>query len=260
MTPTYNPGETVKLVSGETARVTQRSGQYYIIETQQGNAVAKNTDIAEVVRGAAQDRPHDALSGEGVGAAAGVGTAEEGVANGEGTIAYRQDYDADDVQRIRKEGKTFKNIVANIDTTVSEFFDRWKNGRKSHEGEKLEKLYLGKTTDIANEDISNILGYDVEGRDFIITNDGIRHIFDHHGNNQVEINRGNLPLTKEVIDMLPEIVANPDDVRKGEMGKDGRQGIEFEKRLPDGSVIYIQFDNSGRGTLEGKTLYIKKGL
>ncbi len=216
--------------------------------------VAKKTDIVEVVRETAQGRANGALSGEGVGA----GNAETGVANGEGTIAYRQDYDADDVQRIRKEGKTFKNIVANIDTTVSEFFDRWKNGRKSHEGEKLEKLYLGKTTDIANEDISNILGYDVDGRDFIITNDSIKHIYDHHGNDKAEINRGNLPLTKEVIDMLPEIVANPDYVRKGDISKAGKQGIEFEKNLPDGSVVYVQFDNSGRGTLEGKTLYIKK--
>ncbi len=85
VTPTYNPGETVKLVSGETARVTQRSGQYYIIETQQGNAVAKNTDIAEVVCGAAQDRANGALGGEGVGAAAGAGSAETGIANGEGS-------------------------------------------------------------------------------------------------------------------------------------------------------------------------------
>ena len=28
--------------------------------------------------------------------------------------------------------------------SVSEFFNKWKNGRKSHAGEKLEKLYLGK--------------------------------------------------------------------------------------------------------------------
>lgn len=29
------------------------------------------------------------------------------------------------------------------------------------------------------------------------------------------------------------------------------------KNLPDGTVVYIQFDNTGRGTIEGKTLYVK---
>ncbi|MEF9988763.1 MAG: hypothetical protein RR797_06775, partial [Christensenella sp.] len=35
-------------------------------------------------------------------------------------------------------------------------------------------------------------------------------------------------------------------------------GIVLEKELENGSIVYIQFDNKGRGTLEGKTLYIKK--
>lgn len=174
------------------------------------------------------------------------------------TAAYSESYTQEDIPRIRKEGKTFRNVIAGIDTTVSEFFNKWRNGRKSHSGDKLEKLYLGKTTDVANEDISNILGYDVDGRDFIITNDAVKHVFDHHGNAQAEIRRGNLPLTNDILNTLPDIVANPDNVYAGNLDSRGEQGIVFEKDLGNGTVLYIQFDNKGRKTLAGKTLYIKK--
>jgi len=175
------------------------------------------------------------------------------------SVTYSESYTQEDIPRVRKEGKTFRNLIAGIDTTVTDFFNKWKNGRKSHAGEKLEKLYLGKTTDIANEDISNILGYDVDGRDFIITNDGVKHILDRHGKEGEATRQGNTEVGTEIINMLPEIVAHPDGVRAGDTGRDGRRGIIFEKNLPDGSIVYIQFDNKGRGTLEGKTIYIKKG-
>ena len=172
--------------------------------------------------------------------------------------AYSEAYTDVDIPRIRKEGKTFRNIIAGIDTKVSDFFNKWKDGRKSHAGEKLEKLYLGKTTDVANEDISNILGYDVDGRDFIITNDDVKHILDRHGPDGEATRNGYAEVTPEIIDMLPEIVKNPDNVYAGSTNRIGKQGVVFEKVLPDGNVVYIQFDNPGRGTLQGKTIYIKK--
>jgi hypothetical protein len=125
--------------------------------------------------------------------------ADMGVATGEGGIIYSEGYTQDDITRIKKEGRTFRNVIVGIDTTVSEFFNKWKDGRKSSDGEKLEKLYLGKTTDVANEDISNILGYDVDGRDFIITNDGVKHIFNRHGANGTATRQGSPEVTPEFL-------------------------------------------------------------
>ena len=51
-------------------------------------------------------------------------------------------YTDEEAGRIRREGKTFRNIIAGIDTSVSEFFNKWRHGRSVQKGEKLEKLYL----------------------------------------------------------------------------------------------------------------------
>lgn len=172
---------------------------------------------------------------------------------------YSSTYTAADGAAIRKDAKTFRNVVAGIDTSVKDFFSRWRNGRKSHLGEKLEKLYLGKVTDAARQRISDLLGYDVTSKDYIITSDGVKHVFDQHGDAGKETARGNIPLTDDIIEKLPEVLANPDSIDLGHQESRGdRSGIVFQKAFPNGTVVYIQFDNSGRGTIEGKTIYAKK--
>lgn len=150
--------------------------------------------------------------------------------------------------------------VAGIDSSVSAFFEKWRNGRKGRPDEKLEKLYLGRMSEGTRAAVSDILGYEVSERDFIVTNDGVKHILDTHGDPEAEVRKGNLPLTSDIIDALPSVVKNPDNIRPGHAEKSSpyRQGVIFEKMLPDGTVVYIQFDNSKRGTFEGRTLYIRK--
>lgn len=184
--------------------------------------------------------------------------AVEAITGSESGGSYLSDYAPVEASNLRKEGKTFRNIIAGIDTKISDFFNKWKDGRNSNKGDKLEKLYLGKTTDIANEDISNILGYDVDGRDFIITNDDVRHIMQRHGDDVAEAPNGGVPLNENIMNALPEIIRNPDDIYPGGKGRDGRQSVVFQKTLSDGTAVYIRFDNTGRKTLQGKTLYIKK--
>lgn len=172
---------------------------------------------------------------------------------------YSSTYTAADGAAIRKDAKTFRNVVAGIDTSVKDFFSRWRNGRKSHLGEKIEKLYLGKVTDAARQRISDLLGYDVTSENYIITSDGVKHVFDQHGDAGKEAARGNIPLTDDIIEKLPEVLANPDSIDLGHQESRGdRSGIVFQKAFPNGTVVYIQFDNSGRGTIEGKTIYAKK--
>ena len=161
---------------------------------------------------------------------------------------------------IRYEGKTFRNIIAGIDSSVSAFFDKWRSGRKGKPDAKLEKLYLGKMDGETAAKVGDILGYEIGARDFIVTNDGVKHIMDTHGDAEGEIRKGNAPLTAAIIDALPDVVAHPDVVRPRNIEKSSpyRQGVIFEKMLPDGTAVYIQFDNSGRGTFEGRTLYVKE--
>ena len=89
------------------------------------------------------------------------------------------------------------------------------------------------------------MGYDVDGRDFIITNDDVKHIFDRHGENGDTTVRGGFPVTDDIIKLLPDIVKNPDNILPGKISG-GKLSIIFEKNLSNGTVVYVQFDNAGR--------------
>lgn len=171
-------------------------------------------------------------------------------------------YTAEEAAAKRKDARTFRNIIAGIDTSISDFFDRWKIGRKSHLGEKLEQLYIAPMPNNMAEDISKIVGYNVNGRDFIVTSDDVKHVMDQHGNPDVEIAKGNIPLETWMLDALPDVVTNPDSIEPGNLGTGnknaGKRGIVFSKAFPGGKIITIQFDNKGRGTLELNTLYAKE--
>lgn len=176
--------------------------------------------------------------------------------------SVKVNYDALEAQAIRKDAKTFRNLVAGFDTKVSDFFQKWREGRVSQNGDKLEKLYLGKMPESVRRQVSSILGYEVERRDFIVTNDDVKHVFDRHGDADTEIKGNNIPLEQWMFDALPDVVTSPDTIEPGKIGKGkknaGKQSVIFRKAFPGGTVVTVQFDNKGRGTMEINTLYAKK--
>lgn len=188
--------------------------------------------------------------------------AAEGTQNAVPGVEAASKYDPIQAAAIQHEGKTFRNLVAGFDTTVTDFFQRWKNGRSNTSTEKLEKLYLGKISETARQQASNILGYDLNTRDMIVTNDDVKHIVSSHGKADAEVQRGNLPLAQWAIEAIPDVVTNPDTVSPGDIqagGKHpGKRGLLFSKSLPNGTVVTVQFDNKGRNTMELTTMYVKK--
>lgn len=188
--------------------------------------------------------------------------AAEGTQNAAPSVETAPKYDALQADAIRHEGKTFRNLVAGFDTSVSEFFNKWRNGRKNTETEKLEKLYLGKMSEDAKQQASNILGYEIDSRDMIVTSDDVKHILDSHGNAEAELQRGNQPLEQWAIDAIPDVVTQPDSIVPGSTNTSGKhpgkQGVIFSKTMPNGTVVTVQFDNKGRKTMELTTMYVKK--
>lgn len=188
--------------------------------------------------------------------------AAEGTQNAAPGVETAPKYDALQADAIRHKGKTFRNLVAGFDTSVSEFFNKWRNGRKNTETEKLEKLYLGKMSEDAKRQASNILGYEIDSRDMIVTSDDVKHILDSHGNAETELQRGNQPLEQWAIDAIPDVVTQPDSIVPGSTNTSGKhpgkQGVIFSKTMPNGTVVTVQFDNKGRKTMELTTMYVKK--
>lgn len=186
----------------------------------------------------------------------------EGAQNAASGVETASKYDPIQAAAIRHEGKTFRNLVAGFDTSVSEFFNKWRNGRKNTGTEKLEKLYLGKMSEDAKRQASNILGYEIDGRDMIVTSDDVKHILDSHGNAETELQRGNQPLEQWAIDAIPDVVTQPDSIVPGSANTSGKhpgkQGVIFSKTMPNGTVVTVQFDNKGRKTMELTTMYVKK--
>ena len=151
--------------------------------------------------------------------------AAEGTQNAAPSVETAPKYDALQADAIRHEGKTFRNLVAGFDTSVSEFFNKWRNGRKNTETEKLEKLYLGKMSEDAKRQASNILGYEIDSRDMIVTSDDVKHILDSHGNAETELQRGNQPLEQWAIDAIPDVVTQPDSIVPGSTNTSGKRAL-----------------------------------
>ena len=82
-----------------------------------------------------------------------------------------------------------------------------------------------------------------------------------HGNELTERNRGQLPVTMEVLERIPEVFNDPDEIVKSEQ-RDyaGREAIEFRKQL-DGCIVVLTGVANGRHSLEVDTVYVinKKG-
>lgn len=169
--------------------------------------------------------------------------------------SFIREYTPETANKKRVETKNLRSIVAGIDSTVSDFFNRWKHGRKS--GEKMERMFLGEISDTAKSKIETALGHGIEATDFTIDSDTMRHMYKNHGDTQAEIRRGNVPITAQIVEQLPDVIASPDVVRKDSDPKNP-EVIVFEKRLNDGTVVYVQGELKARKALNGITMYAIK--
>jgi len=52
----------------------------------------------------------------------------------------------------------------------------------------------------------------VKGFDFRLSQDAVRHVFDHHGSDLTEAPRGQRPVTLADFGMLPAILSKPDTI------------------------------------------------
>lgn len=115
------------------------------------------------------------------------------------------------------------------------------------------KLYFGKIgTTIANK-IKQTLGINLENYNLSLKSDSIRHILNHHGASTESL-RGQVSVTMDDFKLLPEIVANYDNIKESGISKQGKPSITFEKQIGDNYYV-VTYVSDKSNSLEVQTMY-----
>lgn len=95
---------------------------------------------------------------------------------------------------------------------------------------------------------------DVSEYNHTIDASDIRHAWDRHGEGN-EKSRNNIPLTKEDFKRIPDIIANPDEVKLGTSHAKQPPSISYIKHADDGTDYVAEHIRTDKNTLEFKTMY-----
>lgn len=123
-------------------------------------------------------------------------------------------------------------------------------------GRSEEAVFASVSPEMAVK-IKAATGMDFTGYKHLIDSEGLRHMVKEHGPGR-ETRSGQVPITREDILKIPQIVSNPDTIEKGGISERRQlQGVVFSKRF-NGTTYYVAEDWSREKVLVAKTLYIKK--
>ena len=99
-------------------------------------------------------------------------------------------------------------------------------------------------------------GLELNGYKRIIDKFGINHTLKEHGNEKTEKARGQLPITNEDFELIPQIVKTENVIYSG-LSKTGLDCILYEAIIDD-VYFYVEEVRKGRKELCIKTMYKRK--
>ena len=148
-----------------------------------------------------------------------------------------------------------KGVVNGYGATFRQFIDNVKQLGNT------VRYYFGKVSEDLGTAIHNATGFDVSGYNIVIRSDEVTHTLSQHGDSAKEALRGQLPVTADVLERLPEIFSEPDEIIPLK-DKDyaGRDAFEIRKQI-DGYMVAVVGVANGKNSIEVDTVYIidKKG-
>ena len=116
------------------------------------------------------------------------------------------------------------------------------------------KMYLGKVKQNIADTIKSRLGIDVNNYNISLSADSIRHTIKKHSNVETENARGQIALTAEDFQNIPDIINNPDNIELSGKSKQGKPSIRFEKNI-NGNNVVITYTSDKHKNLELQTMY-----
>lgn len=160
---------------------------------------------------------------------------------------------------IRYLKKTDKNSP--VDENIQkELHNRIQNALLSKNSRK--NTFLGTVSEKVAKKVKSLLGLDVSGRKHMLSDYDIRHIIKQHGNPEIEKSKGQIAITFEDIEKIPDIINNYDDLTKGSPNKNVftkqmQDSIRYSKQYENNILYVVEVVPDESGVLNVKTMWKK---
>ena len=129
----------------------------------------------------------------------------------------------------------------------------------SSKGTEGGRLYMGRLKQKLIDLVKRKTGLDVNGYSSMAFSSEIWHSYKRHSDPVREQLRGQIPITEADLELIPEIVSNPDDIwRSQKLDGDGRQAIYFVKNM-DGQYVVLEGYSTKKKALAFDDMWKMKG-
>ena len=125
------------------------------------------------------------------------------------------------------------------------------SGQDASGGKRV--IYLGGADQAVKGTLEHLYGKKIER--VIITYENIKHMYNHHGKRvERELGRGQIPVTEEIVALIPDVLDKPDSVEGGKQTS-GYDTINVSKEYSDGTV-HLVMAIVGESTIRAHTLWV----
>ena len=170
---------------------------------------------------------------------------------------YDENRTTDKQENVKKEVAK-KNQTNTNKTKIEKFNEIVENAIT--EKQPKGSLTLSKVSQKVAEKIKKITGIDTLNRNERITAFDIKHMLNQHGNERIEKAKGQLPITKEDILKIPDVIENYDNIVKGSLNKDRNgthQTVRFIKQYDNHTLYVVEVVPQSGKSLIIKTMWKK---
>ena len=95
---------------------------------------------------------------------------------------------------------------------------------------------------------------DIDGYVHVIDGSGVRHIYKEHASKAGEAARGQLVVTPRDVEMIPDVIENPDAIVFGFTTRTGRPGIGYIKKMSASSTLFVEEARAGQRELAATSM------
>jgi hypothetical protein len=157
-----------------------------------------------------------------------------------------------DWRRLRLNGQEYTKAVKKIVERVRE---EEESGAVKPQ-EPLERIFIVRVT---RQEIDHARSTGIDLTDYLheISNYFIRHVIKNHGQDKTETQRGNLPITDDDFNKIPDIIESPDFIIYG-VKRNNEDRIISVKHADTGTTLFFEEVLRGKKVLRGVTMYKTK--